>query len=254
VWILLAFTAARFAAMGFNRIADRHHDAQNPRTRLRELPTGKLTLLQAWAAVVLASALFVFAAFALNELCGWLSPLALGWVFFYSYTKRFTSWAHLVLGLSLGMAPVGAYLAITGAWSTPASALIVLAAGVMCWVAGFDVIYALQDLEFDRAHGLHSIPTRLGADRALMAARVLHVLSVLAFAALVGLHLFPLGIYYSLGVGVMIGLLFYEHRLLAGMHVAELDLKTIDKAFFRVNVLVSTTFFVCTLLDRLLVA
>lgn len=253
-WILLAFTAARFAAMGFNRIADRHHDAQNPRTRLRELPAGKLTLTQAWVAVSFASALFVVAAFALNDLCGRLSPVALAWVFFYSYTKRFTSWAHLVLGLSLGMAPVGAYLAITGEWSTPASALVVLAAGVMCWVAGFDVIYALQDLEFDRAHGLHSMPTRLGPDRALLAARVLHVLSVLAFAALVGLQLFPLGIFYSLGVGVMVGLLFYEHRLLAGMHVRELDLKTIDKAFFRVNVLVSTTFFACTLLDRLLFA
>jgi 4-hydroxybenzoate polyprenyltransferase len=254
VWILLAFTAARFAAMGFNRIADRHHDAQNPRTRLRELPAGKLTLTQAWAAVIFASALFVFAAFALNRLCGWLSPLALAWVFFYSYTKRFTSWAHLVLGLSLGMAPVGAYLAITGAWSDPPWALVVLAAGVMCWVAGFDVIYALQDLEFDRAHGLHSLPTRLGPDRALLAARVLHVLAVLAFAALAALHMFPLGILYSLGVVVMVGLLVYEHRLLAGMHVRELDLKTIDKAFFRVNVLVSTTFFACTLLDRLLLA
>jgi 4-hydroxybenzoate polyprenyltransferase len=253
-WILLAFTSARFAAMGFNRIADRQHDARNPRTQLRELPSGRLTLTQAWAAVLFASALFVFASFALNPLCGWLSPVALAWVFFYSYTKRFTSWAHLVLGLSLGIAPVGAYLAITGEWSDPAIALIILAAGVMCWVAGFDVIYALQDLDFDRAHGLHSIPTRVGPDRALLAARVLHVLAVLAFAALVALKLFPLGIYYAIGVGFMVGLLFYEHRLLAGMHVRELDLRIIDKAFFRVNVLVSTTFFVCTLLDRLLLA
>ncbi len=254
VWIVLAFTSARFAAMGFNRIVDRHHDAQNPRTQLRELPAGRLTLTQAWVAVSFASLLFVFASFALNELCGWLSPVALAWVFFYSYTKRFTSWAHLVLGLSLGIAPVGAYLAITGAWSEPALALVLLAAGVMCWVAGFDVIYALQDLDFDQAHGLHSIPTRVGADRALLVARVLHVLSVLAFAALVAGRLFPVGVFYSIGVGVMVGLLFYEHRLLAGMHFRELDLRTIDRAFFRVNVLVSTTFFVCTLLDRLLLA
>jgi 4-hydroxybenzoate polyprenyltransferase len=114
LWILIAFTAARFAAMGFNRIADRHHDARNPRTQMRELPSGKLSVAQAWMAVVFASALFVFASFRLNSLCGWLSPVALAWVFFYSYTKRFTSFAHLVLGLSLGIAPVGAYLAISG--------------------------------------------------------------------------------------------------------------------------------------------
>jgi 4-hydroxybenzoate polyprenyltransferase len=254
LWILLAFTSARFAAMGFNRIVDRHHDARNPRTRLRELPAGRLTLAQAWAAVIAASLLFIFASFALNELCGKLSPLALAWVFFYSYTKRFTSWAHLVLGLSLGIAPVGAYLAISGEWSQPAMALVVIAIAVMCWVAGFDVIYALQDLEFDRAHGLHSIPTRLGEDGSLRAARVLHGLAVLAFAALVALRLFPVGWIYATGVGFMVGLLIYEHRLLAGMRVNELNLQIIDKAFFRVNVLVSMSFFVCTFLDRVLLA
>ena len=254
LWILIAFTAARFAAMGFNRIADRHHDARNPRTQMRELPSGKLSIAQAWMAVVFASALFVFASFRLNSLCGWLSPVALAWVFFYSYTKRFTSFAHLVLGLSLGIAPVGAYLAISGEWSEPASALVLIAAGVMCWVAGFDVIYALQDLEFDRQHKLHSIPTRVGPDGALRVARALHLLSVAAFAAVIGLQLFPVGWLYSLGLGVMVGLLFYEHRLLAGTRFDQLDLKTIDKAFFRVNVMVSTSFFVCTLLDRLLLA
>ncbi|HEY0303585.1 MAG TPA: UbiA-like polyprenyltransferase [Longimicrobiales bacterium] len=254
LWILIAFTAARFAAMGFNRIADRHHDARNPRTQMRELPSGKLSIAQAWMAVVFASALFVFASFRLNSLCGWLSPVALAWVFFYSYTKRFTSFAHLVLGLSLGIAPVGAYLAISGEWSEPASALVLIAAGVMCWVAGFDVIYALQDLEFDRQHKLHSIPTRVGPDGALRVARALHLMSVAAFAAVIGLQLFPVGWLYSLGLGVMVGLLFYEHRLLAGTRFDQLDLKTIDKAFFRVNVMVSTSFFVCTLLDRLLLA
>ncbi len=254
VWIVLAFTAARFAAMGFNRIADREHDAKNPRTRMRELPSGRLTLTQAWAAVLAASALFVVSAFQLNPLCGWLSPVALAWVFFYSYTKRFTSWAHLVLGLSLGIAPVGAYLAITGEWSQPAVALLVLAGAVMCWVAGFDVIYALQDLEFDRTHGLHSIPARLGPDGSLLAARALHILAVLAFASVFVFQLFPVEWLYAAGVVCMIGLLVYEHRLLAGMKFDQLDMKVIDVAFFRVNVLVSTTFFACTLLDRLLLA
>ena len=254
LWILIAFTAARFAAMGFNRIADRQHDALNPRTQMRELPSGKLTLTQAWLAVITAAALFVFASFQLNPLCGWLSPVALAWIFFYSYTKRFTSFAHFVLGLSLGIAPVGAYLAITGEWSQPAIALVVIAAAVMCWVAGFDVIYALQDLEFDRKHRLHSIPTRLGPDGSLRTARVLHVLSVAAFAAVIGLQLFPVSWLYALGLGVMVGLLIYEHRLLAGMRFDQLDLKTIDRAFFKVNVMVSMSFFACTLLDRLLLA
>ena len=254
VWTLLAFTAARFAAMGFNRIVDRYHDALNPRTQMRELPSGKLTLPQAWAAVIFASLLFIFAAFALNDLCGWLSPVALAWIFFYSYTKRFTSWAHLVLGLSLGIAPVGAYLAITGEWSQPPVALLVIAGAVMCWVAGFDVIYALQDLEFDRAHGLHSIPVRLGADGSLLAARALHVVAVLGFLAIVVFQLFPVRWFYAAGVGVMIGLLLYEHNLLARLRFDQLDLRIIDRAFFRVNVLVSTTFFLCTLLDRILLA
>ena len=254
LWILVAFTAARFAAMGFNRIVDRQHDAKNPRTAMRELPAGKLTVAQAWGAVIVASALFVFASFQLNSLCGMLSPVALAWIFFYSYTKRFTHYAHFVLGLSLGIAPVGAYLAISGEWSQPAAALLVIAGGVMCWVAGFDVIYALQDLEFDRAHRLHSIPVRLGADGSLRLARVLHVVAVLAFVSLIALDLFPVRWLYAVGVGVMIGLLVYEHRLLAGLRFEQLDLKVIDRAFFRVNVMVSTSFFLCTLLDRLILA
>ena len=253
-WILIAFTSARFAAMGFNRIADREHDARNPRTQMRELPAGKLTLAQAWAAVLVASALFVFASFQLNPLCGWLSPVALAWIFIYSYTKRFTSYAHFVLGLSLGIAPVGAYLAITGEWSQPAAALLVIAGAVMCWVAGFDVIYALQDLDFDRTHGLHSIPARLGPDGSLIAARVLHVAAVALFASLLVFELFPVGWIFGVGVLIMIGLLLYEHRLIGGLQFDQLDLKTIDRAFFKVNVLVSTSFFICTLLDRLLLA
>jgi 4-hydroxybenzoate polyprenyltransferase len=254
LWILVAFTAARFAAMGFNRIADRQHDARNPRTRLRELPSGKLTMTQAVVAVIAASALFIFASFQLNQLCGVLAPVALAWVFFYSYTKRFTSLAHTVLGLSLGIAPVGAYLAVSGEWSQPAHALILLAAGVMCWVAGFDVVYALQDLQFDREHGLHSIPARFGMKRSLLIARLLHMGAVAAFLAVVSFQLFPVGWLYSAGVGFMAGLLLYEHRLVGRLNAGQLDLKTIDRAFFKVNVIVSTTFFACTLLDRLLLA
>lgn len=250
--ILLAFTSARFAAMGFNRIVDRKHDALNPRTRQRELPAGKLTLAQAWVAVILASVLFVAASAALNPLVGYLSPIALAWIFFYSYTKRFTSYAHLVLGLSLGIAPVGAYLAISGAWTQPWYALLVLAAGVMTWVAGFDIVYALQDLEFDRQHKLHSIPARFGARRSLFIARVLHMMAVAAFLAIAHFQLFPVSWLYAVAVGFMAGLLLYEHRLVSGLHDGRIDLNTIDRAFFKVNVIVSTTFFTCTLLDRLL--
>lgn len=254
LWILLAFTAARFAAMGFNRIVDRKYDAINPRTMLRELPAGKLTMPQAVAAVVFASALFIFASFQLNQLCGMLSPLALAWVFFYSYTKRFTALAHSVLGLSLGIAPVGAYLAISGAWTEPWFALVVLAAAVMCWVSGFDIVYALQDLDFDRHHKLHSVPARFGMKRSLLIARILHMSAVAAFLAIAVFQLFPVGWIYGIGVGFMAGLLLYEHRLVSRLNHGQLDLMTIDRAFFKVNVLVSTSFFLCTLLDRLLLA
>ncbi|MGQ0562314.1 MAG: UbiA-like polyprenyltransferase [Gemmatimonadota bacterium] len=248
-WMLLAFTAARFAAMGFNRIVDRAYDAMNPRTALRELPAGTLALSQAIAAVVVAAFVFVFSAWQLNDLCGWLSPVALAWICFYSFTKRFTSFSHYVLGFSLAIAPVGAYLAVTGEWSQPIAALIVLAAAVTLWVAGFDVVYAIQDIDFDRAHELHSLPARLGARRALLLARILHTSSVAAFVAILAFELFPVGTYYAVGVGFMGGLLFYEHRIVRG---GRLDLQRIDRAFFKMNVLVSTSFFAFTLLDRLL--
>ncbi|MDP9348254.1 MAG: putative 4-hydroxybenzoate polyprenyltransferase, partial [Gemmatimonadota bacterium] len=172
--ILLAFTSARFAAMGFNRIADRLIDAKNPRTRGREIPSGKLTVQQAVVAVALASALFLGSAALLNRLCLLLAPAALAWIFFYSYTKRFTRWAHLVLGFALAIAPVGAYLAVAGRWSEPSAVLLVLAGAVLCWVAGFDILYSLQDLEFDCAEGLHSVPASLGARGALRVSRGLH--------------------------------------------------------------------------------
>lgn len=250
-WIVLAFTAARFAAMGFNRIVDRTYDALNPRTRQREIPSGRLSLRQATLSVVVASVIFVFSAWQLNPLCGWLSLPALGWVFFYSYTKRFTAWSHLALGAGLGIAPVGAYLAVTGVWSDPWWALVVLSAGVTLWVAGFDIIYAVQDEAFDREYGLHSIPARLGVKRSLGVARLLHFLAVVAFFIPHWLEAFPVGWLYLAGVVVMATLLHFAHASLRGRSAEELDFRRIDRAFFHTNVGVSTSFFVLTLLDRI---
>src|SRR5689334_1575424 len=177
-WVVLAFTCARFAAMGFNRIVDRTIDARNPRTQRRELPSGALRVTEAVVAVVVASVLFIFAAWELNPLCGWLSPVALAWVLFYSFTKRFTRWCHLVLGVGMSIAPVGGYLAVTGAWSDPWWMLIALALAVATWGGGFDVLYALQDIDFDRSLNLHSLPAALGPRKALFIARALHVTTV----------------------------------------------------------------------------
>lgn len=242
--ILTAFTAARFAAMGFNRIADRGIDARNPRTRMREIPAGKLSVRQATVSVVLASAVFLACAALLNPLCLALAPVALGWVFFYSYTKRFTRWAHLVLGFALGIAPVGAYLAIAGEWSHPAGALLALAGAVLCWVAGFDILYSLQDIDFDRAEGLHSVPAALGPRGALAVSRVLHLLSALLFAALGAM--FPvLGMAYFFGVAVIAVMLAYEQSL-----VRADDFSRIDAAFFNVNGAISVLFFLVVLAER----
>jgi 4-hydroxybenzoate polyprenyltransferase len=244
-WIVLAFTAARFAAMGFNRIVDRRVDALNPRTAGRELPRGALALGEAVAAVAVASAVFIFAAWRLNPLCGWLSPVALGWIFFYSYTKRFTKWSHVVLGTSLGIAPVGGFLAVTGAWSDPWWLLIALAAAVMTWVGGFDILYALQDIDFDRRNGLFSIPAALGIPRAITMARVMHVLTVVAL--IMAGYRTEVGLFYGIGVALVAALLAFEHRL-----VKANDLSRLDAAFFTMNGVISITFFVFVLVDRLL--
>ncbi len=234
-WVVLAFTAARFAAMGVNRIADRAIDARNPRTAMRELPTGAVRVGAARVAVVAASAVFVFASSRLNVLCLALSPVALGWVISYSYTKRFTSLSHLVLGWGLGIAPVGGYLAVTGAWATPWWGLVVLAAGVMAWVAGFDVLYALQDEAFDRREGLNSIPVLLGTRRAVLVSRVLHASAVVCLAvAGVVLHPTP---GWAAAVFVTAALLLWEHRL-----VSADDLSRLDAAFFAMNGTISLLF------------
>jgi 4-hydroxybenzoate polyprenyltransferase len=251
-WIVLAFTAARFAAMGFNRIVDRALDAENPRTAARELPAGRLAVGQAAMAVTVASAVFVGAAWMLNPLCGILAPVALAWVFIYSYTKRFTAWAHHVLGLALGIAPVGGYLGVTGSWAAPWYALPVVAGAVMFWVAGFDVIYALQDRDFDRARGLHSIPARMSVPSALTLARVCHGVAALLFLGVWALGLFAVGWVYLLGVAVVSGLLVWEHAVAGRLAAGTTDLPTVDRAFFHANVAVSTGLFIFTLMDRVL--
>ena len=243
--ILVAFTAARFAAMGFNRIVDRAIDARNPRTRMREIPAGKLTVTQATVAVVAASLVFIGAAALLNPLCLLLSPFALGWILFYSYTKRFTRWAHLVLGFALAIAPVGAYLAITGQWSNPPGVLIGLAGAVLCWVAGFDILYSLQDMDFDRREGLHSVPAAFGSRGALWISRALHLASVVLFAG-VGVLIPELGALYSAGVGLIALMLVYEQSL-----VRADDFSRIDAAFFNVNGAISLVFFALVLAERI---
>ncbi len=244
-WVVIAFTAARFSAMGFNRIVDREYDARNPRTAMREIPSGTMGVTEAWAAVLGAAAIFVFAAWRINPLCFALSPLALVWVFFYSYTKRFTRWAHLVLGFGLAIAPVGGYLAVTGAWSTPAWMLLALAVAVATWTAGFDILYALQDIGVDRTEGLHSIPASLGPAGALAVARALHVLTVIALVA-VGVAI-QAGVYYAAGTVAAGLLLAFEHRLMRDGTTGN-----IGKAFFTVNMALSAVFFAFVLLERLL--
>ncbi len=246
-WVVLAFTAARWVAMAVNRIVDREYDARNPRTLQREIPRGAIAVRDAWLTVVAAAALFVWASAELNPLCLYLSPVALAWVCFYSFTKRFTRYAHLVLGLGLAIAPVGGYLAVTGVWSDPWWLLIALTLGVMSWSGGFDVLYALPDIEFDRSQGLHSIPASVGVPRAIVIARGLHVLTVLALGATVWAAGF--GWLAWTGVSAVAALLAYEHSL-----VSSDDLSKLDAAFFTMNGVISLTFLAFVLADRVLLS
>lgn len=245
IWVIVAFTTARFAAMGFNRIVDREIDARNPRTKSREIPSGAMTVREATVAVVIASLAFVFAAWQLNTLCLLLSPLALAWVLFYSYTKRFTRWSHLVLGVGLSIAPVGGYLAITGHWSDPWWMLIALAIAVATWVGGFDILYALQDVSFDRENGLYSVPSTFGEANALGIARALHLTTVAALA-LAGIGA-GAGWLYFVGVLVAAVLLLYEHLL-----VKADDFSRLDAAFFTMNGVISIVFLGFVFTERLL--
>ena len=243
-WVIVAFTAARFAAMAFNRIADRHIDAKNPRTAMREIPRGILSVGETWIAVAIAVAVFTVAAWRLNPLCLALSPVAVAWIFFYSYTKRFTQWSHLVLGIALAISPVGGYLAVTGSWSRPWWMLIALTVAVACWVGGFDIFYSLQDATFDREQNLRSIPAGMGETSAIRVARLLHIVSVGSLAT-VGIVI-GAGWWYYAGTAIAAALLFYEHTL-----VTPGDLSRLDAAFFTMNGMISIAFFFFVVMDRL---
>jgi 4-hydroxybenzoate polyprenyltransferase len=232
LWIVIAMVGARSAAMTMNRIADLEFDRRNPRTANRALPAGELSLGFAWAFALLASAVLVFAAWQLNALALKLSPVALAVLFFYSYTKRFTAWSHFVLGFCLGMSPAAAWIAIRGSldWR-----MLILCAAVTLWVGGFDVLYACQDIEFDKSAGLYSIPKKFGIARSLLMARLIHILMVglLAWLALS----FHLAWPAWAGIAVVAGLLGYEHSL-----VKPNDLSKINAAFFTVNGYISLLF------------
>lgn len=243
--VLVAFSAARWVAMGFNRIADREYDARNPRTMNRELPRGALTLTQAWTSVAIAGALFLAACAGINRLCLALAPVALVWIMAYSLAKRFTWWPHLWLGLSLAIAPAGGYLAVSGRWSEPGWLLPVIGLGVATWVAGFDIFYALPDEQFDRAEGLRSAVVRLGITRSIRLAKALHGITIPALAAFGWGAGF--GVWYYAGLVVAAAILVYEHQL-----VRPGDLSRLDAAFFTMNGIMSVTVFGFALADRLL--
>jgi 4-hydroxybenzoate polyprenyltransferase len=233
-WIVVAMIGARSAAMAFNRLVDASMDGRNPRTKMRHLPAGMLSRGFGWAFVAAAAALFFVAAGALNPLCLKLAPVALGIVFFYSFTKRFTSFSHLVLGFSLGIAPAAAWIAVRGSLDPR---ILWLTAAVTFWTAGFDVIYSCQDFDFDREEGLFSLPRVLGLARALYAARALHVLMIVCLLALVQtLHLGALAL---AGVASIAGLLIYEHSL-----VKADDFSRVNAAFFTMNGYVSVLFLI----------
>jgi len=243
--VVLAFTCARFVALGFNRIADRELDARNPRTRARELPSGRLTLRQAWVAVVVAAVAFLGTAWALNPLCLALAPFALLFISAYSYAKRFTHWSHLWLGLADGIATPAGYLAVTGRWSEPWWLLPVGALAVTFWVGGFDVFYALPDEAFDRAERLESLVVRLGQAPAILVAKLWHGLALVALVLFgIGAHL---GLAYYAGVAVGAGLIAWEHHL-----VKPGDLSRLNAAFFTANGIVSIVVFLGALVDRIL--
>lgn len=232
LWIVVAMVGARSAAMTMNRIVDLEYDRRNPRTQDRALPAGQVSARFAWGFTLVASAVLVVAAWQLNLLTLELSPVALAILFSYSYTKRFTTWSHFVLGFCLGISPAAAWIAIRGSLD---GRVLVLCAAVTLWVAGFDVLYACQDVEFDKATGLHSIPRRFGISRALAIARMLHVLmaGLLMWLA----WSFHLGWLAWAGIGIVAVLLTYEHSL-----VKPSDLSKINAAFFTVNGYISLIF------------
>jgi len=241
VWIIVAMVAARSAAMSFNRLADASIDAANPRTQARALPAGILTHGFVRIFVLFSAAVFLLAAWELNRLAFLLSPIALAVLLLYSYTKRFTRWSHVVLGLALGIAPAAAWIAVRCSLDPR---ILLLTAAVTFWVAGFDVLYACQDLDFDRGAGLHSIPRYLGIAKSLWVARLFHALMLALLLVLV--WAFGLGTMAITGIAVVLLLIGYEHSL-----VSKDDLSKLNAAFFTMNGVISVVFFVFVALDLL---
>jgi len=239
IWIIIAMVSARSAAMSFNRLADVSIDAANPRTRTRALPAGALTRNFVTSFVIVTSAIFILAAWQLNRLSFLLSPVALAVLLLYSYTKRWTRWSHLVLGFALGIAPAAAWIAVRGSLDPR---ILLLTAAVTFWVAGFDVLYACQDYEFDQEAGLHSLPRYCGIGNALWIARGFHSSMLLLLVALV--WTFGLGALAMAGVLAVLLLLAYEHSL-----VSKNDLSKLNAAFFTMNGIISVIFFVFLALD-----
>lgn len=240
-WIVVAMVGARSGAMGLNRVIDRQIDRANPRTANREIPRGVIGAGETVVFVIISFLLLILAAYMLNPLCLLLSPVAIFVLFIYSYTKRFTWAAHFVLGLAISAAPLGAWVAVRGSFDP---AILPLAAAVIFWLAGFDVLYALQDLEFDRSYGLYSIPQRFGVTKSLWLARSFHVISFLLLGS-TGV-VFRMGLFFWAGMLIVAGLFIYEHSL-----VRQGDLSKLDMAFFNMNGYISMTVFLFTLMDYL---
>ncbi len=238
-WIAVAMVGARSGAMGLNRIIDRKIDAANPRTSSREIPAGKIRVRDARLFTALSLGLMVLAAYQLNPLCFILSPIAIGILVLYSYTKRFTWAAHFVLGLAISGAPLGAWIALRGSIDFE---ILPLSVAVIFWLAGFDILYSLQDIDFDRTHGLHSIPRRFGIERSLLLSRIFHAVTFSLFI-LTGV-LFHLNFFYFIGLVIVGGLLAYEHSL-----VKPNDLSKLNMAFFNMNGYISITIFFFTFIS-----
>ena len=241
-WITVAMVGGRTGAMGMNRIIDRKIDALNPRTKNRELPRGVIKTGEAFIFTIIAFALLLFAAYKLNPLCLKISPIVLLVLFTYSYTKRFTWLSHIVLGTALSLAPLGAWIAIKGTFDFQ---ILPLCFAVMFWVAGFDVFYAMQDIDFDKKHGLYSIPSAFGIKTSLRIARLFHLITI---AMLLGLMpIFNLGVFYLFGVLIASALMLYEHSL-----IKPADLSKLDMAFFNMKGYISITIFIFTLMNYLI--
>lgn len=241
LWIAIAMVSARSGAMGINRIIDRRIDLANPRTAIREIPQGKISVEAAMAFSIISFAMLVFAAYMLNPLCLKLAPIAVAAVVLYSYTKRITWLSHIALGIAISGSTVGAWIAVRGSFTAD---ILPLALSVVFWIAGFDILYALQDIEFDRSHGLYSIPLKFGIKNSLLMSRILHTFT-LCLLGLTG-FIFSLGVFFWIGLLVAAMLFIYEHSILRHN-----DLSRLDTAFFNMNGYISVTVFASTFLNYL---